>query len=56
MRQTDLCLPLCTRVHPQFTDGLLALAADEKSGIECPDGDEDEGVAATLRLVVEKLL
>ena len=40
----------------QFTDGLLALAADEKSGIECADGDEDGGVAATLQVVVAKLL
>ena len=43
----------------QFTDGLLALAADEKSGVECAGdggGGGDEGVAATLSLVVEKLL
>ena len=39
----------------QFTDGLLALAGDEKSGIECAGGGE-EGVARTLELVVEKLL
>ena len=45
----------------QFTDGLLALAADEKSGIgvECAGGGGGGGgggVAATLGVVVEKLL
>ena len=57
MRQTDSRPTVCTRDQLQFTDGLLALAADDKSGIECPSGvDGDGDVAATLHLVVEMLM